>query len=381
MLSAAQVTHADIAAWSALEARAIEANAYMSPHFVLPALRFLDPGACSEIWLVQHQDARDGTRLIGACAIVLHQWTKLCPFPHVAVYRSEHSFLSAPLLDPEHAAQALERILDHALRARAKGMAFVLPCIEAAGPIATLVRAWAGRHGSGVREIGARSRAVLVPNQAGPEALKLAMGSKAKETARQRRKLATEGSLRWQSIRPRDPAVPIETFLRLEHGGWKAEDGTSLRSNPAHEAFFQDMTTRFAAEGRAWFTELKVDDRVVASTSNLISGDIGFAFKVGWDNDLRKYGVGILNEMDLVQNAPDVCADLRYIDSGAAPGSFIEALWPARRQLSSLVLPLGRAGRMLWRITESVRAINSGMQGLRRAIGGANDPTQCPGHG
>ena len=36
-------------------------------------------------------------------------------------------------------------------------------------------------------------------------------------------------------------------------------------------------------------------DKTIASTSNMVSGRAGFAFKVGWDGRFRKYGVGILN--------------------------------------------------------------------------------------
>src|SRR5262245_57575466 len=50
---------ATVAAWSDLEARALEANAYLSPYFVLPALRHLEPAAPIVIVLVErdHQGA------------------------------------------------------------------------------------------------------------------------------------------------------------------------------------------------------------------------------------------------------------------------------------------------------------------------------------
>jgi hypothetical protein len=78
----------------------------------------------------------------------------------------------------------------------------------------------------------------------------------------------------------------------------------------------------------------------VASTSNFVSGGVGFAFKVGWENELRKYGPGVLNEVEFVRAAPEVCADLAWFDSGAAPDSFINRLWPERRELGTLIVPL-----------------------------------------
>ena len=362
VLTAAELSASDIAAWSDLEARAIEPNAYMSPHFVLPALRHLEPEAPVEIWFAQRHAGRTA-QLIGACAFVSRTWSKQCPFPHVSAYQSVHSYLSGLLLDRDHAAQAIEQMLDFACDTSGKGLAVVLPCAEISGPAATLMSAWARRHGSQVECLDSRSRSMLIPRQSGPEGLKAALGSKFKEVARNRRKLAEAGAVRWRAIRPSGSDPAVETFLQLEHGGWKAEGASSLRSKPAHEAFFQDMARRFAGKGRAWFTELSLDDRVIASTSNLISGAYGFAFKVGWNQEYRKYGVGILNEVELVEKSSEVCADLVLVDSGAEPGSFIDSLWSGRRQLGSLILPLGRTGRALWRVADSARTLKQRIQG------------------
>ncbi|MEQ1804974.1 MAG: GNAT family N-acetyltransferase [Burkholderiaceae bacterium] len=362
VLAAAQLTASDIAQWAALEDRAIEPNAYMSPHFVLPALRHLEPEAPVEIWFVQRHTGRT-TQLIGACAFVSRRWSKQCPFPHVSAYQSVHSYLSGPLLDRDHAAQAIERMLDFARDAPGRGLALVLPCAEVSGPTASLMSGWARRHASHVHCVDVRSRSFLVPSQSGPSALQAALGSKFKDVSRNRRKLAEAGSVRWRAIRPSGPDTAFETFLQLEHGGWKAEGASSLLSKPAHGTFFREMALRFADERRVWFTELSLNERVIASTSNLISGTHGFAFKLGWDQEYRKYGVGILNEVELVENAPDVCSDLESIDSGAEPGSFIDTMWPGRRQLGSLILPLGRTGRALWRVAESARMLKQQVQG------------------
>ncbi len=362
VLSAEQLTSAHIAAWSALEERAVEPNAYMSPHFVLPALGSLDPHARAEFWFVQRGTGA-GTQLIGACVFVRKRWSRQCPFPHVVAYRSRHSYLSGPLLDRKCAVEALDRMLNFARETARTGMVVVFPCMEAQGPTATMMDNWGKRHGSKLRRTDNLVRSLLVPNQAGPESLKTRLGTKYKEISRNRRRLADAGIVRWHSIRPHEASEAIETFLRLEHTGWKAESKTSLRSSRADEKFFQHMAACFAAEGRLWLTELRLGDEVIASTSNLVSGGAGFAFKVGWNPEFRKQGVGILNEVELVQNAPQVCADLSQIDSGAQPGSFIDALWPGRRELASLIMPLGPAGGVMWRATELARILK------RRASG------------
>jgi hypothetical protein len=52
----------------------------------------------------------------------------------------------------------------------------------------------------------------------------------------------------------------------------------------------------------------------------------GFVFKVGWHPQYAKLGPGLLNEPELIRHAPTLCAKLAYLDSGAAPGSYIDAL-------------------------------------------------------
>ena len=116
--------------------------------------------------------------------------------------------------------------------------------------------------------------------------------------------------------------------------GWKAEEKTSLLRR-RQDQFFREMIDGFARHGRAFFTELTLGNKVIASTSNLISGNAGFAFKIGWDTGLARMSPGILNEAEFIRNVPDLFPDLEYIDSGAEEGSFIENLWSDRQTLVS----------------------------------------------
>ena len=86
------------------------------------------------------------------------------------------------------------------------------------------------------------------------------------------------------------------------------------------------MIDGFSRCGRVFFTELCVNHEVIASTSNVVSGNAGFAFKVGWHPGYAKLAPGLLNELELIRHAPTLCAELAYIDSGAAPGSYVDDL-------------------------------------------------------
>jgi len=173
-----------------------------------------------------------------------------------------------------------------------------------------------------------------------------------------RRRLEERGNVRWMALFGKEvDETSLERFLEIEHMGWKGENGTSLRSRASHEAFFREMVGGFREKGGLFFTEMYLDDAVIASTSNLISGGTGFAFKIGWNPNYAKMGPGVLNEVEFIQQAPCLCGSLSYIDSGALEGSFIDQLWVGRRVLASGIFGTTSLGRkVLWGL-ERVRGV------------------------
>src|SRR4029079_17342593 len=101
---------------------------------------------------------------------------------------------------------------------------------------------------------------------------------------------------------------------------------------------FREMIAGFGAEERALFIELQLDGKVVATTSNLISGRAGFAFKIGWQPELANVSPGRLAELAWLQHlySHETMAGLQFWDSGATEGSYIEKLWPGRRRVVTL---------------------------------------------
>ena len=369
-LAVRDLTARVLEAWSALEARAAEPNAYLSPHFLVPALRHLDPGVDPVVLVVERADSPSGganEELLAVAVFVSKRASRVCPVPHLVGYGSRHSYLGGLLVDRDHASAAVAALCAHARKSVLGWHAVILPKIRTEGPIAAILEAQARARGFAVQRTGTKQRAVLVPAAAGPEALKKSLGKKLSEIQRCKRRLAEKGEVTWRCLRRDVGAATVETFLKLENQGWKAEEKSSLRATPIDEAFFKDIVARFDGDGRALFTELRVGDRVIASTSNFVSGGAGFAFKVGWDAELRKLGPGVLNETELVSAAPEVCADLAWLDSGAQPDSFIDRLWPERRELGTLIVPLTRAGAVSLRLLGGLRLLRRAARRLRPA--------------
>lgn len=349
---------ADIRRWSALEARTAEPNAYLSPHFVLPALKHLPEHAHATITLVEH--AAGGSAQAGELvAVGVFQPTRasrLLPVPHGVAFSGRYVNQSGILLDAGAAGPALAALADHL---GADG-GLEIPQCWADGTLAALA---AGRDLQGVvhHDSANDSRAVLYPPLAGGQLQAMQHSGRIHTLDRHLRRLRRLGDVSWRCHRGQNlPASAVEDFLRLEHAGWKGEQGSSLHSHAHDEAFFREMVAAFAAEGRAIFTELSLGGRAIASICHFVSGRMAFSFKLGWDPAFKSYSPGLLNEIELMRHAEEAFADIDCFDSGSDPSGFINALWPSRRGLATVVLPHGSLGRA------AARAASSAWQWRRR---------------
>jgi CelD/BcsL family acetyltransferase involved in cellulose biosynthesis len=362
IVDARKLSDATLAAWSELEARALEPNAYLSPHFILPALRYLDPGERVLAFLIESMDASTDAaagRLLGVSIFRVVPATRRFPLPHLIAYRSRHSFLSGILLDGEQAGGALDALLDELRAQRWRWHGLEFEGVWGDGATHELLRAAAARRGMGHQEWNPHIRAVLLP-RGQREALTANMAAESKDLKRRRRRLDEQGHVSWSLHRRGGiPDKSIEAFLDLEQRGWKGETKTALRSTYADEAFFREAVSRFATQGRMLVTELTLDNRVIASTTNFVSGRAGFAFKIGWLPELAKVSPGVLNEMEMLRRLyeDDGLADLDFWDSGASQGSFIDKLWPGRRPLVSMTLASTSLSRSVMQLLRAARAL------------------------
>lgn len=338
-VSKEEVAPADVAAWSDLEARAIEPNAYLSPHFVLPALRHLDPQR--RVLLVLVERASPGSRaLVGVGAFCPVAATRAFPVPHLVAYLSRHSFLSGLLVDRECADECVTAFFAHLRRHRWRWHGVEFETAWADGNLADLL----GRHAR-PHSWDPKPRAILMRPSDGERYLQDLPNSR--DVKRQTRRLHESGTVEWRGLRVGGiPPAAVEAFLDLEHDGWKGETGESLRSQPADTAFFREMVAGFAREERAIFSELRLNNVIIASTSNMVSGKTGFAFKLGWKQEHAKLSPGKLLELEFIRHANELWGDVDWFDSGASPGSYLERIWRDKRPLATwgyATSPLGSA--------------------------------------
>jgi hypothetical protein len=334
----------DVAAWAALEARAIEPNAFLSPHFVVPAARYLTPDQTPLVLFVE-RTTPSGRDLIGVGVFTEAAATYRTPVRRLVGYRSRYSLLSGLLLDRELAVQALQALLQFARTSLPHCKAIELPLVRGDGPLidAAGIAADASTHAPRVGKLD--PRAILVMADCAAHLSEKTLAARIRDIDRRLRRLRERGHVAWRWHREAaQSAEAVESFLSLEHMGWKGDEGSSLRSRPDDEAFFRAAVSGFASEGRALFTEVTFDGVPIASMCNFIAGNVGFGFKIGWNPAFRSFSPALINELELMRQGPTSFGDIEYFDSGASASSFINELWLARHQMATICIPTGWVG-------------------------------------
>jgi len=322
------LTDQHIKRWCELEQRSIEQNAYLSPYFILPALKHF-PLRGKPIFVFVEKGTNNATELMGVGVFECSPRTIKLPVPHLKIYKCPYAYLTGLLVDKQHFKETTNAFLSffHDSRVDWCGVEFLNRRKES--ELASQLDIAASQFEICWIEYESQRRPILLPERTGDVNMKTVLSNKRRKILRQNlRRLSELGKVEWRVVvgQEIEPAS-IDTFLELEHMGWKKEKGCSLLSHSNHEAFFREMMNGFAQAGRAFFTELSMNGKIIASTCNLISGCAGFAFKIGWDEAFSKFGLGILNEVEFLKHFPEHFPDIQYVDSGAEEDSFIEKLW------------------------------------------------------
>lgn len=333
--------------WLDLEKRAVEGNMFLSPHFILPALQYLTRKPLLQLAIFRRDGERDC--LIGVGTFVARPPAVGFPLPHLEAYESPHTFLTGMLLDRDNQWLALETLGTYLSRSTVQWCGLKFARRLADGALDQVHQDQTITSRLGWDEYGRQGRAILCPDNAAETLMSLTTnGSLGKDLRRKRARLEKLGRVESRVLVGKAvTAETIETFLRLEDMGWKHEGGTSVAVQSGHADFFRDMTRRFARDGRALFCELLLDGRVIASSSNYVSGKLGFAFKIGWDPDFASAGPGFLNELELMRWLGERRLEIDYMDSGAAEGAYIQRLWQSRREVVSGILVGGNIGNAI----------------------------------
>ncbi len=352
-------------AWTALAARPDSGNAFFHPEFAIPAIAHLGGGDVA-VALVRAPSGR----LAGLAPFTRTRLGRIAPA--IRLWRHKYAPFGEPLIEAGDADGTVARLLA-GLAPEDSGLSLVLPEMPTDGPVADAVRAAAAWSGRPLVLLGAHRRAMLTRGEGAANLRAALPRGKRKELGRQLRRLGETGAVTFASdVEPDCVRARFEEFLALEQAGWKGRQGTALAASAVTAAFSREALFNLAEAGKARIDSLRVGAHPVAIVVSLVAGAAAYTWKTAYDEAYAHYSPGV----QLMLDAPaHLFSDpaVRLINSCAtADHPMIDALWPERRGIATVVIgPPG--GGTLFAIglaaARAERAARANVRQLRDRLG------------
>ena len=188
-------------------------------------------------------------------------------------------------------------------------------------------------------------------------------GKLRRNLARLRRRLATRGALRVETVTGADGAptaarleAAFERFLAVEASGWKGEEGTAIARDPALTGFYRALLAPREPGLAARIDLLWLDEECVAAQYALVTDRRLSLLKIGYDERHADCSPGsLLLESTLEHARAAGLATLSLVTSPPWAARWHpeeRALWHVVRYVDSME---GRARRVLDRLGHSAR--------------------------
>ena len=355
-----ELNQAFLAQWSVLEDNALEANLFLSQHFILPALHHLTPEVEPLFVAVYLQQERED-KLVALGIFQQNPANRNFPLKHMMAYRCPHKPQSGILVSESYADAAIKAMFGFFKQNTRIWRTVYFVDIFDDGELFKLMMEASDGHAGSWKGVSEKQRSYLPLADGGENYLSEHLPSKRlAEFRRKKRRLSEKGTLEWRCLKGVEvDSQCINDFLKLENAGWKGDQCVSFLSNIADARFFKEMTHEFANTGQTLFTEFRLDDKPIAIICNYISGDIMYTCKQGWDPEYAKFSISMLNMLSLTEYALEHHLDLEYIDSCAVEGSYLDKLWSGRRRLVSGYFSFSRPAKFLLDSVHRVKALKA----------------------
>ena len=253
-----------------------------------------------------------------------------------------HPFAASgvPLLDKDRADDALTALLNIPSSYPALPRRALMPLIPDQGPFADVLTKAQTRLGLREARTEGHDRAFFTPGLSEDPLAHLSSGSRSK-LRQEHRRLEKDGTLTLDAVQTPDKLdAALETYLELEAKGWKGRAGTAIPESAAETEFIRGVVRNLGSEGRVRIDELKLGNRVIASSISYRNGGTAWYAKISFDEEFAKNSPG--SQLVLkVTEAMNADRSLSFVDSCAPPlHPLMRRFWPERMNLSHRVLEL-----------------------------------------
>jgi hypothetical protein len=328
----------DLAArWAELAKRSLVANIFYEPEYAIPARLPFGDGVRI---LAIHADGTPNAPLLGLWPFRIARFRWGLPLPVLQGWAHPFAASGVPLLDRDRSSEALTALFNIPSSFPGLPRRALLPLVPDEGPFAEAIARL--QKDLGLREARTEShdRAFFTPRLAADTMAHLSSGSRSK-LRQEYRRLEKEGPVTLAVAEaPEDLARALETYLDLEAKGWKGRAGTAIPESAAETEFIRDVVRSLGAEGRVRIDELKLGERVIASSITYRNGATAWYAKISFDEEFAKNSPG--SQLVLkVTEAMNADPSLGFADSCAPPlHPLMRRFWSERMNLSNRMLEM-----------------------------------------
>ena len=346
------------AAWRDLEQRSLLRNPFLSPSFLFPQWGAQANSPLPQLLTII--DTQGRWLLAGIFERV--SVTRQLPLPHLRAVRSEHSFMTGPLVDATEREPVVETLWKFLRQQNLHGLS--LPMFPLQSSLASLLTAQSERQRMVVTVDDCHQRATVSVGEGSAMSAK-----RAKSLRRGRRSLEKVGkvSLRFTGCSNGDLSA-VERFLFLESLGWKGESQSALACRQSEAEALKRVALGFATRDRIRFAELVLGEQVIASMCLFRSESEYYAFKIGWDPQFERGCPGFLLAAE-IQDHMSQLPQCESIDSCACPGSFLDHVWPGRKEIGTALFTTTRWGSAAAKGTRWARDVYRQLRGQSATSG------------
>ncbi len=340
------------AAWRDLERRSLLRNPFLSPSFLLPQCRSWEESSSAQLLTII--DGQGRWLLAGLLERV--SGTRQLPLPHMRAVRSPHTYKTGLLVDATQREAVVQTLWQFLRQHHMHGLSF--PMFPLQSELAGLLTERCERDGNVVTVEDLHVRATVSLHDGSGMSTR-----RARSLRRGRRALEKIGqvSLRFAGC-PEGDLSAVDRFLYLESLGWKGEAQSALACRPEDSEALKSLALGLATRDRIRFAELVLDERVIASMCLLRSESDYYAFKIGWDPLFERGCPGFLLASEIQDNLAQLPRCER-IDSCSQPGSFLDHVWPGRKEFGTVLFTTTRWGSTAAKGTRGIRDLFRQLRG------------------
>jgi CelD/BcsL family acetyltransferase involved in cellulose biosynthesis len=327
--------------WDDLSRRSAEPNAFYGRGFAMAAITLLGDAKGYEaaaIW----RPTRDGDRLIGLFPFRLKRG------PIVEALVHNYGPLGTPLLDAAEGVAACEAFFDWVGRRALGGRLLFMPLLPQEGTAAAMLRSAMVRSGLRHAVLDPTERAVAERKNGARYSAGALGARKAKDLARQKRRLEKLGAISLTIATSRDDVgAALDAFLALEESGWKGRAGTASTQRADRLAFVRAAVEAMTEKGTCRIYVMALDGRAIAAGLVLIDGPRAWYWKIAYDETMARFSPGVQLSVELTD---DLLADreIRLIDSLADTSHpMVGHLWRETMTVADWLIDLTPGGSML----------------------------------